>query len=120
MRCERARGRVLTLRFAFGKILLTLVGLSCGASIGREGPTVQVGAAIMHSLGRLVRFSRMHTEKGLILSGGAAGVAAAFNTPLAGVVFAIEEMSHSIENRTSGIILTGVILAGITATLCGD
>ena len=112
---EEARGRVLTLRIAFGKILLTLVGLSCGASIGREGPTVQVGAAIMHSLGRLVRFSRMHTEKGLILAGGAAGVAAAFNTPLAGVVFAIEEMSRSIENRTSGTILTGVILAGITA-----
>lgn len=112
---EEARGRVLTLRIAFGKILLTLVGLGCGASIGREGPTVQVGAAIMHSMGRVVKFSRMHTEKGLILAGGAAGVAAAFNTPLAGIVFAIEEMSRSFEHRTSGTILTGVILAGITA-----
>ena len=112
---EQARGRVLTLRIAFGKIPLTLVGLGCGASIGREGPTVQVGAAIMHSLGRVVQFSRMHTENGLILAGGAAGVAAAFNTPLAGIVFAIEEMSRSFEHRTSGTILTGVILAGITA-----
>ncbi len=112
---EEARSRVLTLRIAFGKILLTLVGLSCGASIGREGPTVQVGAAIMHSMRRVVKFSRMHTEKGLILAGGAAGVAAAFNTPLAGIVFAIEEMSRSFEHRTSGTILTGVILAGITA-----
>lgn len=118
---EEARGRVLSLRIAFGKILFTLVGLTCGASIGREGPTVQVGAAIMHSLGRLVRFSRMQTEKGLILAGGAAGIAAAFNTPLAGIVFAIEEMSRSVEHRTSGVILTGVILAGITSmSIQGD
>lgn len=110
------RDRVLSLRIAFGKILLTLVGLSCGASVGREGPTVQIGAAIMHSLGRLVRFSRVQAANGLILAGGAAGVAAAFNTPLAGIVFAIEEMSRSsFQHRTNGTILTGVILAGITS-----
>ncbi|MBA3034508.1 MAG: chloride channel protein [Gammaproteobacteria bacterium] len=110
------RDRVLSLRIAFGKIMLTLVGLSCGASVGREGPTVQVGAAIMHSLGRLVRFSRVQSANGLILAGGAAGVAAAFNTPLAGIVFAIEEMSRSsFQHRTNGTILTGVILAGITS-----
>jgi len=116
-----ARGRVLSLRIAFGKIMLTLLGLTCGASIGREGPTVQVGAAIMHSLGRLVRFSRIQTEQGLILAGGAAGIAAAFNTPLAGIVFAIEEMSRSFQHRTSGTILTGVILAGVTSmAILGD
>jgi H+/Cl- antiporter ClcA len=54
-------------------------------------------------------------EKGLVLAGGAAGVAAAFNTPLAGVVFAIEEMSRSFEHRTSGTILTAVIVAGVTS-----
>ena len=43
---------VLSTRIAVGKVLLTLVGLGCGASIGREGPTVQVGATIMHALGR--------------------------------------------------------------------
>ncbi|TRZ94319.1 MAG: chloride channel protein [Rhodocyclaceae bacterium] len=112
---EQARDRVLSLRIAFGKILLTLAGLTCGASIGREGPTVQVGAAIMHSLGRLVQFSRLQTERGLILAGGAAGIAAAFNTPLAGIVFAVEEMSRSFEHRTSGTILTGVVLAGVTS-----
>jgi len=117
----QTRDRVLSLRIAFGKIVLTLIGLVCGASIGREGPTVQVGAAIMHSLGRLVRFSRIQVEKGLILAGGAAGVAAAFNTPLAGIVFAIEEMSRSSEHRTNGTILTGVILAGITSmAVLGD
>ncbi|MCF8198768.1 MAG: chloride channel protein [Sulfuritalea sp.] len=112
---EETRSRVLSLRIVFGKIMLTILGLFSGASIGREGPTVQIGAAIMHSLGRLVPFSRMQTEKGLILAGGAAGVAAAFNTPLAGVVFAIEEMSRSFEHRTSGTILTSVILAGISS-----
>ena len=52
---------------------------------------------------------------GLILAGGAAGIAAAFNTPLAGVVFAIEELSRSFEERTSGRIYTAVIVAGITS-----
>jgi H+/Cl- antiporter ClcA len=106
--------RVLSLRIAAGKIALTLLGLACGASIGREGPTVQVGAAIMYTLGRLSRLPRIDLERALVLAGGAAGVAAAFNTPLAGVVFAIEELSHSFEARTTGTVLTAVIIAGIT------
>lgn len=106
--------RVLSLRIAFGKFALTLLGLLCGASIGREGPTVQVGAAIMHSLGRVLRLPRLELERALILAGGAAGIAAAFNTPLAGVVFAIEELSHAFESRTSGVVLTAVIIGGIT------
>jgi H+/Cl- antiporter ClcA len=105
---------ILSLRVACGKIVLTLLGLLCGASIGREGPTVQIGAALMHALGRTLRLPRLELERALILAGGAAGVAAAFNTPLAGVVFAIEELSHSFEARTSGTVLTAVILAGIT------
>jgi H+/Cl- antiporter ClcA len=60
---KQIRDQILSLRIAFGKIMLTLIGLCCGASIGREGPMVQVGATIMHSLGRLVRFSRLQTEK---------------------------------------------------------
>lgn len=106
--------RVLSMRIAIGKIALTLLGLACGASIGREGPTVQVGSAIMHTLGRFLRLPRLDLERALVLAGGAAGVAAAFNTPLAGVVFAIEELSHSFESRTSGTVLTAVIIGGIT------
>jgi chloride channel protein, CIC family len=106
--------RVLSLRIAIGKIVLTLLGLASGASIGREGPTVQVGAAIMHALGSLLRLPRFDLERALVLAGGAAGIAAAFNTPLAGVVFAIEELSHSFEARTSGTVLTAVIIAGVT------
>ncbi len=112
---EKMRDRLLSPRVAIGKFLLTVLGLFSGASVGREGPTVQIGASIMHSLGRLTRFSRIEAERGLILAGGAAGVAAAFNTPLAGVVFAIEEMSRSFESRTSGTVLTAVIVAGIVS-----
>jgi len=115
MPTEAARDQVLSLRIAFGKVFLTLLGLASGGSVGREGPTVQVGASIMHSLRRFARFSAVDVDRGLILAGGAAGVAAAFNTPLAGIVFAIEELSRSFEERTSGTILTAVIIAGVTS-----
>jgi H+/Cl- antiporter ClcA len=108
------RGRVLSLRIAIGKILLTLIGLLSGASIGREGPTVHIGASIMFSLGRFAKFPMHYMDRGLILAGGAAGIAAAFNTPLAGILFAIEEMNKSFEERTSGTLLTAVFLAGMT------
>lgn len=109
------RDKVLSLRIATGKIALTILGLCFGASVGREGPTVQIGASIMHSLGNLAHFPKHDLEKGLILAGGAAGVAAAFNTPLAGIVFAIEEMNRSFEEHNSATILMTVIIAGITS-----
>lgn len=109
------RKNLLSLKVSLGKFVLTLLGLLSGLSIGREGPTVHIGASIMFALGRLSRFPPHYIEKGLILAGGSAGVAAAFNTPIAGVVFAIEELSRSFEEKTSGIILTAVIIAGITA-----
>ena len=112
---SRRKSAVLSLRIAAGKILLTLTGLAVGASIGREGPSVHIGASIMYSLGRFARFPAHYLERGLILAGGAAGIAAAFNTPLAGIVFAIEEMSKSFEQRTSGIVTIGVVVAGVTA-----
>jgi len=109
------RRAVLSMRVAVGKILLTTLGLSAGASIGREGPTVQVGAAIMHALGRWMRMPVRGNEQALIIAGGAAGISAAFNTPLAGIVFAIEELSRSFEERTSGTMLTAVIVTGIAS-----
>ncbi len=65
--------RLLTLRIAFGKIALTTLGLLAGASIGREGPTVQVGAAIMHTCGRWLNLSTVSMRRGLILAGGGIG-----------------------------------------------
>ena len=108
---QRARGRLVSIRIAIGKILLTLLGLLCGGSVGREGPTVQVGASIMFAIGRM----SPRQQPGLILVGAAAGVAAAFNTPLAGIVFGIEELSRSFESRTSGLVIGGVIAAGLTS-----
>jgi len=116
-----ARDKLLSMRIAIGKLILTVAALLSGASIGREGPTVQIGASIMHSLRRFTRFSVADIDRGLILAGGAAGIAAAFNTPLAGIVFAIEELSRSFEERTSGRIYTAVIVAGVTSVaLVGD
>lgn len=108
---QTARSSLVSIRIAIGKIVLTLLGLLCGASVGREGPTVQVGASIMFALGR---FSPRR-QPGLILAGAAAGVAAAFNTPLAGIVFGIEEMSRAFETRTSSLIIAAVIAAGLTS-----
>ncbi len=106
---------LLKLRTAFGKLILTLLGLLSGASIGREGPTVQISATLMYNLGRWLRLPRTEMLNALVLAGGAAGIAAAFNTPLAGVVFAIEELSHSFEARTSGLSLTAVIVGGVVS-----
>ncbi len=106
-----ARESLVSIRIAIGKMILTLLGLLCGASVGREGPTVQVGASIMFALGRV----SPRRQPGLILAGAAAGVAAAFNTPLAGIVFGIEEMSRAFETRTSSLIIGAVIAAGLTS-----
>jgi H+/Cl- antiporter ClcA len=109
---DEDRFRLLSIRLAFGKILLTVVGLLSGASIGREGPTVQVGASFMLAAARI---GGMAQARGLILAGSAAGIAAAFNTPLAGIVFAIEEMGRAYESRANGIVLTAVILSGLAS-----
>jgi H+/Cl- antiporter ClcA len=113
-----ARLALLGSKMIFGKIALTVLGLLVGASAGREGPTVQVGAAIMLLAGRIIRIPN---EKHLILAGSAAGLAAAFNTPLAGVVFAIEELSRSFEQRANGLIFTAIILSGfVSLAILGD
>jgi H+/Cl- antiporter ClcA len=108
---QTARAKLVSLRIAIGKFLLTLFGLLVGASVGREGPTVQIGASIMFALGR---FSPRR-QPGLILAGASAGVAAAFNTPLAGIIFGIEEMSRSFETRSSTLIIAAVVAAGLTS-----
>lgn len=115
MKHHGLRAKVLSLRIAIAKIGLTCMGLLCGASIGREGPTVHIGASIMYSLRHFKFFRGLDMTRGLILAGGAAGISAAFNTPLAGIMFAIEEMSRSYEDKTTGTLLIAVIIAGVTA-----
>ena len=112
LRDDDDRTYLLSLKMVAGKIGLTIIGLFCGASIGREGPTVQVGASLML---QAARWGGLTQARGLILAGSAAGIAAAFNTPLAGIVFAIEEMGRTYEARTNGLVLTAVILAGLAS-----
>lgn len=109
------RERLLGLRVAIGKMGLTLLALAGGASVGREGPTVHVGAGLMYVLGRRFGFTDPKALSRFVLAGGGAGIAAAFNTPLAGVVFTIEELAGTYEHRFSGIVLTAVIFAGVVS-----
>lgn len=105
----------LSLRVSVGKLALTTLSLLGGASVGREGPTVHVGASLMHVFGRWFGFREPRELSHFLLAGGAAGIAAAFNTPLAGVVFAIEELSGRFEHRFSGTLLTAVIVGGVVS-----
>ncbi len=116
-RPEQAEGwrPLLSLRIIFGKILVGAGAVGCGFSLGREGPTVQVGASLMDSIHGLLPRSLHIQRNHLLVAGGAAGIAAAFNTPLAGILFAIEEMSRGVEARMSGLIITAIVLAGVTA-----
>ncbi|MEM1058005.1 MAG: chloride channel protein [Verrucomicrobiota bacterium] len=105
------RDTVLSFRIAIGKVFLTTLGLFSGASIGREGPSVHVGACFMHICQRFARFPKNLTDRGLILGGGAAGIAASFNAPFAGIVFACEEIGRSFEKENMGTIIRTVAIA---------
>jgi H+/Cl- antiporter ClcA len=105
---------VLSLRIAIGKFLLTLLGFLVGASIGKEGPTVQIGCAAMNICGR-IGLQRTHAlQRVLILAGGAAGITCAFNAPIAGIVFAIEEMARSFDEEQSRAIIVAAFASGVT------
>ncbi|EKF75325.1 voltage-gated chloride channel family protein [Alcanivorax hongdengensis A-11-3] len=111
------RPAFLSLRVIAAKFLLTVVGLFCGASIGREGPSVQMGAAMMYSVGQVARLRQKNIDNALIVAGGAAGVSAAFNAPLAGIMFAIEELAGSFEQRTSGTLILSIFLSGVVVLM---
>ncbi len=112
---HEARHQLLSLRIAAGKTIMTLWALLCGASVGSGGPAVHIGASILYSMNRYAHFDRQALQRGLILAGGAAGVAAVFNAPLAGIVFAIEELSRSFRERSSATVLLAVLIAGVIA-----
>lgn len=112
--------RLLTLRILIGKIALSCLAILGGFTIGREGPTIHVGAALMFSLRRFypARLRSIYGDRleyKLALAGAAAGLAASFNAPLAGVVFAIEELTRSFEQRTSGVLIAAIIFAGVVS-----
>ncbi|GGC11451.1 chemotaxis protein CheW [Oxalicibacterium flavum] len=114
-----AQTTLVSLRQSLWKIVLTAAGLLAGASIGREGPSVQVGAAAMLAWGnwwqKRRRFAVGFRPDALIAAGAAGGLAAAFNTPLAGVVFAIEELGRGSVVRWDRLVIAAVLSAGFIA-----
>ncbi len=105
------------------KIAALLAGLWAGASTGREGPTVHVAACVFVGVMLLLRrWTGMHFDmRSAIVAGGSAGLAAAFNTPLAGVTFAIEELSRDYFANIKDFVLLAIIIAGMTAkSLTGE
>jgi H+/Cl- antiporter ClcA len=106
---------LVSLRIALAKIGLGTLALTGGFSAGREGPSVQVAASLMHAAHRFLPNGRVIRVQDMILAGGAAGIAAAFNTPLAGIAFAVEELGRKLETRTSGVLLSTIILSGMIA-----
>ncbi len=112
----QAQASLVSLVQALWKIPLTFLGMLAGASVGREGPSVQVGAAVMLAWGQLCRrlgvpLRGFHAPE-FIAAGAAGGLAAAFNAPLAGVIFAIEELGRGTVLRWQRLVLIGVLAAG--------
>src|SRR5580700_6373322 len=105
-----ARGGRITLGTVFGKFFCTSVTLASGIPLGREGPSVQVGAGLSSVLGRALGLSP-EKVKALVPVGAAAAVAAAFNTPLAAVLFALEEVVGDLHAP----VLGSVVLASATS-----
>lgn len=102
-------GRI-TLRTVVGKFLCCCTALASGVSLGREGPSVQVGAGIASVVSRSLRVSRSLVKSQLV-AGSAAALAAAFNTPIAAVLFALEEISGDL----NAPVLGSVVVASATA-----
>lgn len=111
----RERSRFVSLRLSVVKMLAVSGGVLAGLSIGRQGPSVQVAAGVMLHARRWLSPNSGITHRELLVAGGAAGIAAAFNTPLGGIVFAIEELSRRLQDRNSGLMLAAIVIAGLVA-----
>jgi chloride channel protein, CIC family len=110
----------LNFRLAIAKLLSTLLVLSSGFPLGRQGPTVQIGAAIAAQFSRWFPTSPEHRRQ-LIAAGAAAGLAAGFNAPIAGVLFVIEELLQDVSGITLGTaILASFIGAVVSRGLGGS
>ncbi len=109
------QARFASLRVSLHKIGLVAGGLLAGLSIGREGPTVQVGAGVMVSARRWLSPRAGIDAHDLMVAGAAAGIAAAFNTPLGGIVFALEQLTRRRDLRHSGLVIAAIVLSGLVA-----
>ena len=109
------RARLVSPMLSLHKIGLVSGGLLAGLSIGREGPTVQVGAGVMVHAKRWLSPQSRIDEHDLMVAGAAAGIAAAFNTPLGGIVFALEQLSRRRGIVHSTLVIAAIVLAGLLA-----
>ena len=94
------------------KLTAGIIGIGAGLSLGREGPSIQLGAVAAQGVSRLMGRTRME-ERYLLTSGASAGLAAAFNAPLAGVIFALEELHRNF----SIMVMLPSMAAAFTATI---
>ena len=115
-----SRSGKVPLRDAVGKFLVGTLQLGSGGSLGLEGPTVQICAGIASTLARVVRFSPQNRRR-LIPVGAAAGIAAAFNAPIAAVTFTIEEVVGQLDQTVlSGVIIAAACAAVIERSVLGE
>jgi H+/Cl- antiporter ClcA len=108
--------RLLSLRIIFVKICSSLVMVLGGGAIGREGPTIQIAGSVFRKINLwLPEWWPKISKRNMIMTGAAAGLAAAFNTPLGGIVFAVEELTKTHISYFKTALFTAVIIAGLTA-----
>lgn len=108
--------QLLSIRIIFIKILSSFFMSLGGGVVGREGPTIQIAASVLHVVNKIIPDSWPKiSQRLMIITGGAAGLAAAFNTPLGGIVFAIEELSKNHIKYLRTTVFSAVIIAGFTA-----
>ena len=113
---------LLSLKIIVFKIISSVVLVIGGGAVGREGPTIQIAGSVFRKVNEyLPQWWPKISKKNMIMTGAAAGLAAAFNTPLGGIVFAVEELSKTHINYFKTALFTAVIIAGLTAqTLAGS
>lgn len=104
----------LNLRVAVVKLVSTTLALGSGFALGREGPTIQIGAALAAQLSRWVPASPEH-QRQLIAAGAAAGLAASFDAPIAGVMFVLEELLQDFSHLTLGTAILASFIGGVTS-----
>lgn len=108
--------RLLGVKTILIKILSSGLCVIGGGAVGREGPTIQMGASIFHLIGRKTEKISSHLQHDFwIITGGAAGIAAAFNTPLGGLVYAIEELTTTHFNKFKTSLISAVIISGLAS-----
>lgn len=113
--------KLLSIKVLCVKILSSIIMVLGGGAIGREGPTIQISGSIYKVINDWLPLSWPKiSRKNMIMTGAAAGLSAAFNTPLGGVVFAIEELTKTHFTYFKTALFTGVIIAGfITQSITG-